>query len=139
MSRDPKSSHYDAGGIEVQDIIIAKLTPEQYKGWCLGNMIKYPARLNFKNPDDPLRDAEKSEHYSGFLTSHLKSRADIECLSCYGVGFYVRSPGEQNLCHVCNGTGKKPGGCIDCPTCSGTQFINTKRDGVKRREACPDC
>lgn len=36
MSKDLKSSYYDEGGIETLDIIKAKLSPEQYKGFLLG-------------------------------------------------------------------------------------------------------
>ena len=45
---DPKSSYYDAGGISTMDIIKAKLTDEQFKGFLLGNQIKYSCRLNHK-------------------------------------------------------------------------------------------
>lgn len=72
MSRDKKSSYYDAGGIEVIDIIKAKLTPEQYKGWLLGNVIKYSGRLNHKGTAE--RDAEKLAFYSKELaTQEFKS------------------------------------------------------------------
>lgn len=65
MSHDPKSTHYDAGGIETLDIIRAKLTPEQYRGYLLGNVIKYSTRLNFKGT--PERDAEKAALYAKWL------------------------------------------------------------------------
>lgn len=57
MSKDEKSNYYDAGKIETIDIIKAKLTPEQYAGYLLGNVIKYACRLNFKG--DAVRDSEK--------------------------------------------------------------------------------
>lgn len=41
MSKDQKRTYYDAGGIETLDVIKAKLTPEQYHGYLLGNVIKY--------------------------------------------------------------------------------------------------
>lgn len=63
MSKDIQSSYYDAGGIEVLDIIKAKLTPEQYKGYLLGNAIKYTLRLNWKTPENPQRDAQKASNY----------------------------------------------------------------------------
>ncbi len=47
--KDPQSRHYDAGGFETLDVIKAKLTPEQYEGFLLGNIIKYSCRLNFKD------------------------------------------------------------------------------------------
>ena len=59
---DPKSRYYDHGGIEVLDIIKAKLTPEQYQGFCLGNAIKYTCRANHKGDYD--RDLEKAEFYA---------------------------------------------------------------------------
>ena len=59
---DPKSRYYDHGGIEVLDIIKAKLTPEQYQGFCLGNAIKYTCRANHKGDYD--RDLEKAEFYT---------------------------------------------------------------------------
>jgi len=59
---DPKSSHYDAGGIETIEILKAKLTKEQYKGYLLGNLIKYSTRANFK--DQFNRDIEKINVYS---------------------------------------------------------------------------
>lgn len=65
MSRDSKSTYYDAGGIEVFDVIKAKLTPEQFKGYLLGNSIKYALRANFKGTKE--RDIEKLANYSGWL------------------------------------------------------------------------
>lgn len=65
MSKDPKSGHYDVGGIEVLEIIKAKLTPEQYEGYLLGNAIKYSCRLNWKGAKE--RDIEKLANYSVWL------------------------------------------------------------------------
>lgn len=62
---DPKSRYYDAGGIETIDIIKAKLTPEQYEGYLLGNVLKYSCRMNFKGQED--RDKEKVDIYSKLL------------------------------------------------------------------------
>jgi len=39
MGKD--SSYYDHGGIATIDIIRAKLTPEELRGWYKGNCIKY--------------------------------------------------------------------------------------------------
>ena len=66
MTRDKKAEYYDAGGIEVQDIIKAKLTPEQYEGFLLGNVMKYSLRMNFKGCKD--RDVEKIAFYSKWLS-----------------------------------------------------------------------
>ena len=67
MSKDKNSSYYDVGGIEVLDVIKAKLTPEQYSGYLLGNAIKYQLRMMHKTPDNPKRDAEKAANYSAWL------------------------------------------------------------------------
>ena len=66
MSKDDKSSYYDAGGIEVLDVIKAKLTPEQYQGYLLGNAIKYQLRMMHKG--NAARDAEKAANYSRWLS-----------------------------------------------------------------------
>jgi len=46
MAKDEKSSYYDVGGIEVLEIIKAKLTEEQFLGYLLGNSLKYLTRCN---------------------------------------------------------------------------------------------
>lgn len=65
MATDEKSTYYDAGGIETIDIIRAKLTKEQFHGYCLGNMIKYTCRAQYKGTFD--RDIEKAGMYARFL------------------------------------------------------------------------
>lgn len=69
-AKDPKARYYDAGGIEVLDVIKAKLTPDQYKGWLLGNLIKYSCRANFK--DQISRDIEKVAFYSAEMFKFLE-------------------------------------------------------------------
>ena len=71
MSKDPNSTYYDAGGMEVLDIIKAKLTPQQYQGFLLGNVIKYSCRMNHKGTFN--RDAEKCAFYAKTL-SDLESK-----------------------------------------------------------------
>ena len=65
VSKDINSSYYDAGSIEVLDVIKAKLTHEQYLGYLLGNTIKYSLRCNFKG--SMWRDLEKLINYSKWL------------------------------------------------------------------------
>lgn len=67
MSRDINSSYYDVGGIEVLDVIQAKLTPEQFEGYLLGNSIKYTLRANHKGTYK--RDLEKAANYTQWLSS----------------------------------------------------------------------
>lgn len=65
MSIDAKSDYYDAGGIETMAVIKAKLTPEQFKGFLLGNALKYLCRLNHKGCSK--RDIEKAQTYCELL------------------------------------------------------------------------
>lgn len=70
---DKKSSHYDEGGISVMDVIKAKLTPEQFEGFLLGNIIKYSLRANFKGSKE--RDFEKIGVYQRLAAKgSLKSK-----------------------------------------------------------------
>ena len=77
MSRDDKSTYYDAGGIETLDVIKAKLTPEQYQGYLLGNAIKYQCRMMHKTPLSPIRDAEKAANYSRWLVDALNQMPNV--------------------------------------------------------------
>ena len=44
--------HYTSGGIETIDFIQAKLSPEEYRGYLRGNLLKYASRLGEKDSDD---------------------------------------------------------------------------------------
>jgi len=68
-TRDPKSSYYDAGGIEVQDFIEAKLTKDQYVGACMSNALKYLGRANYKGSF--YRDLEKARNYLDYALGVL--------------------------------------------------------------------
>ena len=72
MAVDKKTGYYDAGGIEVFDVLKAKLTEEQYVGYLLGTSIVYQLRCNWK--EDFNRDIEKSKIYSEMLDKFNKSR-----------------------------------------------------------------
>ncbi len=76
MSHDPNAAYYDAGGIETLDILRAKLTDEQYRGFLLGNNLKYLCRLNYKEGGAAAaRDAEKAAVYAGLLAAALREEA----------------------------------------------------------------
>ncbi len=55
-----KPSHYTTGEIEVIDYIADKLTPDQYIGYCMGNVIKYTSRWEHKGG---VQDLEKAQVY----------------------------------------------------------------------------
>lgn len=59
MVNHPK--HYRLNnGLESIDVIKAALTPEEYRGWCKGNALKYQFRARKKDPDKLTEDYEKA-------------------------------------------------------------------------------
>lgn len=63
-----KNTHYDKG-IETIKFIKAKLTPDQYQGYLIGNCLKYLSRLNYK--DSSKSDAEKALQYLVWLNKEM--------------------------------------------------------------------
>ena len=53
--------HYKIGGIETIDYLEAKMTPEQFEGFCVGNALKYISRAGHKN--DAAEDYRKAIWY----------------------------------------------------------------------------
>ena len=43
--------HYTFGGIETIDYLEAKLSPEEFAGFCRGNVLKYVSRIGHKDAD----------------------------------------------------------------------------------------
>jgi hypothetical protein len=70
---DPQSRHYDMGGIETLDIIKAKCTAEEYRGFLKGNAIKYLSRMEFKG--DCVADARKAATYTKWLYELIKGES----------------------------------------------------------------
>lgn len=54
--------HYKIGGIETIDMIKAKLTPEEFRGYLKGNVVKYLTRAGYK--DDAGKDVDKMVWYA---------------------------------------------------------------------------
>lgn len=52
-------SHYTQGGVETIDFIRAKLTPEEFEGYCKGNILKYVSRASHKGGHEDLQKAGK--------------------------------------------------------------------------------
>ena len=59
MSNDPVNhpNHYTFGSIEVIDYIRDKMTPEEFQGYCMGNVLKYVSRHKHKNGIEDLNKA----------------------------------------------------------------------------------
>jgi hypothetical protein len=64
--------HYTAGGMEVIDILRAKLPPEQLEGHLRGCIIKYLFRYDKKGT--PLQDLGKAIVYLRWLYNHIDPR-----------------------------------------------------------------
>lgn len=63
-------SHYCDGGIETIDFIRAKLTAEQFIGYCHGNALKYLSRSGKKG--DRIEDNEKAMVYLKWENERLR-------------------------------------------------------------------
>ncbi len=64
-----KPAHYQFfEGVEVIEIIASSMTREQFKGYCLGNRIKY--RLRAGNKDDIAQEIAKSDKYVELYDEH---------------------------------------------------------------------
>jgi hypothetical protein len=50
--------HYTASGIECIEAIEAALTPEEFRGYCKGNALKYVWRERLKGGDESLEKAQ---------------------------------------------------------------------------------
>lgn len=50
-------AHYKVGGIETIDYLKAKMTEAQYRGFLLGNVLKYVSRHGHKNGKEDLQKA----------------------------------------------------------------------------------
>lgn len=62
MTTNPRNiherpAHYTAGNIECIDAVRAALTPEEFRGFCKGNVIKYVWRERLKAGDIDLGKA----------------------------------------------------------------------------------
>ena len=62
--------YYTAGGIETIDFIQAKLTPEEFRGFCKGSILKYVSRAGKKG--SALEDLQKKEWYLKKLISFIE-------------------------------------------------------------------
>ena len=67
--------HYKQGGIECIDAIQAALTPEEFRGYCKGNALKYIWRERHKGGDESLC---KAQWHLDRLTGKLRTRTYIE-------------------------------------------------------------
>lgn len=62
-------NHYAVGGLEVKTILKAKLSSEEFRGYCKGNVMKYLMRAEHKG--NPAQDYAKAAEYSRWLTEEV--------------------------------------------------------------------
>lgn len=62
--------HYTLPGLAVEsvDVIRAVLTPEEFKGWCKGNALKYSIRAGRKDPAKEVQDLAKAGVFLSWIT-----------------------------------------------------------------------
>ena len=63
-------SHYTLPGLTIEsvDVIRAVLTPEEFKGWCKGNALKYSLRAGRKDPTKEVQDLAKAVVFLSWIT-----------------------------------------------------------------------
>ncbi len=62
--------HYKKDGIDTIDLIKSRLTPEEYKGFLLGNMYKYLERHKEKGG---IEDIEKMKVYAYWYQNEIEN------------------------------------------------------------------
>lgn len=62
--------HYTFGGIETVDYLRAKLTKEEFIGWCRGNALKYLSRAGHK--DEEIQEYRKAAKYIEWIIDAMK-------------------------------------------------------------------
>lgn len=70
--------HYKSGKIEVITILRKKMTAEQFKGFCIGNVLKYVMRAEYKNG---VEDYKKAIQYLKWLIQEEEANANSEHIS----------------------------------------------------------
>ena len=70
--KDVKNQQHYAQAVQPIEYMEITMTPEQYEGYLLGNVIKYISRYRHKNG---LEDLRKGKVYMAWLVDHV---ADID-------------------------------------------------------------
>lgn len=69
-------NHYTFGSIEVIDYIRDKMTPDEFQGYCMGNILKYVSRHKHKNG---VEDLKKAQVYLGWLIDSEEEPNESVC------------------------------------------------------------
>lgn len=65
-------AHYTTGSTEVIDHIADMLTPDGFEGYCIGNVLKYVARYQYKGGVEDLKKA------SWYLNRIIETKENTE-------------------------------------------------------------
>lgn len=68
-------NHYQHGGMDTINILATKLTPDEFIGFCKGNIIKYVLRARYKNGAE---DIKKAGRYCEFLANFLSEEMPVK-------------------------------------------------------------
>lgn len=63
--------HYTTGGIETLDVIRAKMSPDRFEGYLMGNVLKYLLRCEYKKKRS--EDIKKAQFYLDTLVKEMGS------------------------------------------------------------------
>lgn len=92
-------SHYTQGGIECIDAIQASMTPEEFRGFLKGQVLKYTWRGNYKG--NPTQDAKKAAWYNNRLIQVLEhDEGEATSQGTVGPAELARH-GEKPRCVAC--------------------------------------
>ena len=61
--------HYNRTSVEVIDTLRGMMTDDEYRGFLIGNVVKYISRYSLKNG---IEDIEKAKYYLNLLEKDLK-------------------------------------------------------------------
>ena len=61
--------HYMEGGIETLDVIRAKMSPDRFQGYLMGNVLKYLLRCEYK--EKRVEDIKKAQFYLNALVEEM--------------------------------------------------------------------
>lgn len=71
-----KPTHYTSGAVECIDAIRSALTPDEFRGYCKGNILKYVWRERLKNQEQDLQKAAK--YLEWLITEMQKNEKKVE-------------------------------------------------------------
>lgn len=73
-----KHGYYDVGGLSTLDILQAKLSEDEYRGFLLGNVLKYLSRHKYKNG---IEDIQKAFVYLDLYEKEYRRKIGLgECV-----------------------------------------------------------